>query len=509
MQNKSINKFIHSIEESRESILTFFFSFCFIVLLRNFMETLYPNSEKVMTVGLFGHYFYCYLWTATSIILYLFLITKKEILKITKVIFFFFFVIWLAPVLDYLISNGSFRFTYYEPYFHKEMLKRFFLFWGDYDGKTGASPGIRIEVFIILMGSFYYLYAYQKLKILRSLIGVIGVYAIIFFMGMFPFFINSVLKFTNIEFDFYHAKIGSDFYLPMIFINCALMLFLYNKKYFLRIFKDLRFLRIGFFQLMFILGRFYPNRFDEFFRLNLNEKSVFESLILMMAIFFACLFSLITNNLADVKIDVIANPNRPTIKEKLPNSYYKNLAVFSFVFALIFSISINFKTFAFILIFIGNYFIYSLPPLRLKRVPLFSKLLISTNAMIIFILGLYTVTNRIFIPENLGIFFLIPLTFCLNFIDIKDYKGDKENGIQTLPVIFGPKKSKLLIGFFFVISYISAYFLIDIRPFDNFWTVYLLFFISLCQFYFINKKKYDERPIFGLFFLTILLFLFI
>ncbi len=103
-----------------------------------------------------------------------------------------------------------------------------------------------------------------------------------------------------------------------------------------------------------------------------------------------------------------------------------------------------------------NYFLYSMPPLQLKRVTFFSKLLISLNSLILVLLGQLFHSGDFGLPLNIIIFFFVCVTATLNFIDLKDYEGDKNAGIKTLPVALGLDRSKKVIGLFFFISYMTA-----------------------------------------------------
>jgi len=107
----------------------------------------------------------------------------------------------------------------------------------------------------------------------------------------------------------------------------------------------------------------------------------------------------------------------------------------------------------------------------------------------------YNIKN---IPIIIYPIFLIGFTLTINFIDIKDYRGDKKLGIKTLPVLMGPKKSKLLIGLFFFLGYVFIFYI----------TQLILFIIlAFLQFYLINKKSYKEKYIFIVYLLSLVVFI--
>src|SRR5205085_9038295 len=100
-------------------------------------------------------------------------------------------------------------------------------------------------------------------------------------------------------------------------------------------------------------------------------------------------------------------------------------------------------------------YIYSMPPIRFKRVLLFSKLIIAINSLAMILLG-YRLLNGdiLFFPAVIIPLLLIGFTLTANVIDIKDYEGDKIGGIITLPGLLGLYWSKLIIGMAFLVTYV-------------------------------------------------------
>lgn len=150
-----------------------------------------------------------------------------------------------------------------------------------------------------------------------------------------------------------------------------------------------------------------------------------------------------------------------------------------------------------------------MPPLRLKRIPFLSKLPILINSWALIILGFNGLNNLNILYflkfvqdfgekfDNfflLGGLFLFSCLLAINFIDIKDYEGDKKEKIKTLPVLMGLARGKLLIGGGFLMAYVFAGLLIGNQII--FW---LSVFLGLIQFYFVNRKKYQEWPIFAVY----------
>ena len=505
--NYFFNRIVISLENSNLPFIYFVLTFIFVMVLRNFLE-IFSDNLSFISWEMFAHYNLFYIVLAMILIFLFSILTKTDILKIARVILPAFIILTLVPIIDLLLSLGKgYHLTYMLPGVHDDLLLRFFTFFGDLPKSGGITPGMRIEIFLALIGAFFY-FRFKKIKIIRGLIFTFFVYSFIFCYLSAPFFIIKIFEPLNLKIDFSNPfsdfysfnHLLINFYLFLMFFLLILLLFLFNKKYFIIILKDIRFFRLIFYESMFFLGLLIGFKNLSF---SFNYINIFYLFFIPISIAFAWIFSVFINNIEDCEIDKISNKERPLIKSLIPLDDYKRFGWLFFGLAFIYALAINFQTFFIILLFIGCYFLYSAPPLRLKRIPVFSKMLISINSLILVLLGFITaitITRLVLeFPISIMVFFLIPFALALNFIDIKDYEGDKKAGIKTLPVILGLKNSKILIGSFFIPAYLSIYFLIKefykLKELPFIFIFYLLLF-GLVQFYLINKKKYEEKHVF-------------
>ena len=95
--------------------------------------------------------------------------------------------------------------------------------------------------------------------------------------------------------------------------------------------------------------------------------------------------------------------------------------------------------------------------------------------------------------------FLIGFTLTANFIDIKDYLGDKAQRIMTVPVLLKPPLAKLFIGSAFIFTSLAFHFYLQ-----NIFLLPLLLVAGIFGFYFINQKNYQEWRVFSVYLLTII-----
>jgi 4-hydroxybenzoate polyprenyltransferase len=489
---EKIGLIIEDLESPKKPLYYFFGYFFFFLLLRNFWE-LY-SDKACFNWNCFSHFDISFIWLWTAFIILFHIITKVSIPSLTRLVTVGFSIILLPPLVDILLSGGQgMDMTYLVPGYHQDIWFRYFTFWGPLE-KGGATVGIRIEVLLVMVGSFYYAKVIKKITGLWPLILALSSYTLIFLFGMAPFFVQGFLEIFGFSMN-HHPSLIRNLFLLGIFPNLILLFFFYNRNLFWEVLKDLRYLRMAHYQLIFFLGAALAREQTTIPFLK-DHFSPFNWIFLSLSIFFACLFSLITNNIFDVEIDSISNPNRPLASNKVNRSDYLTVAWISLVLSVVFSISVNIQVAFLIMLFIGGYFIYSCYPLRLKRVPFFSKTILGFNSLIIFYTGYYFIIEKVDLALNLIFFFLLGKTLILNFIDIKDFEGDKSQGIKTLPTIFGLENSKKIIGFFFLLVIPCSFFW-----FNNFLQLPSLIIIPLTliaalEYYFVTKKNYNEVPIF-------------
>jgi 4-hydroxybenzoate polyprenyltransferase len=511
-------EFILSLENKEIPFSYFLLTFLFIVTMRNFLEVFSCGTSISSD---FIHYYLFYISLCLSMILLFYFATGENLLKISRVVLTGFFIIISPPLIDLILTSGKgYILAYLLPGLHHNIILKFFTFFGPFED-TGVSAGIRIEVALVITASFTY-FIIKTGKILRSIFFAFLVYTLIFIYIAIPFFIlplfyllqgSTISDIINIFASYRKVSDLFVIFFNHIFIFLSLIVFLvivylYRKEYVVSLLKDLRFFRVIHFESMFIggiiIGKFSSFHFPVKQAIFSPEK-FFPFVFTIFSIVMAWLFSVITNNIEDRNIDSVSNRERPSVTEKIPSEFYKTTGWIVLLLSVISAISANFSILFLIFLFMGNYFLYSMPPVRFKRVPFFSKIIPSINSFIILLTGYVFLCDSLrFFPGEIIFFFLIFVTASMNFIDIKDYEGDKKGGIKTLPVLMGLEKSKILIGLFFLISYIAAYYLLDFPPYG-----YLLIIPGLIQFFLINRKNYSEEPLFIVYFITLILIIII
>ncbi|MFO7990697.1 MAG: UbiA family prenyltransferase [Thermoplasmata archaeon] len=504
---------IKSIEDSKTPVLYFFLSFFFAVSIRNFLEaSLYLHFydlSAIFNIGNLIHFFSSYLALAFGITLLFYVALDKPVIKILKIVLPTFIILNVAPIVDFTIrsitGNPGINIGYIIEGDLSNTLTRYLTYFGQFSPQSyGVTIGMKIEILIILILGFSYLYISSS-NLLKSAVFTLFLYTIIFWeMIAFPSLLMYVARQLGLNLVAHSTRVLTQSFFIIIFILGTVIFFLYNKTYLKSIIKDIRPYRLIHYESMFFLGIVLAYTFTE--RTISVHYHIPTFFIIVISIALTWLYSVFINNLEDIPIDTVTNEERPLIKGDIPLITYKKLSWILLFVALIYAYLVSVVFLFLIITYMAGYFLYSAPPFRLKKVPVLSKAIISFNSLVLIIAGYWFVNYSLLtFPVKVVLILMLGFTMALNFIDIKDYEGDKEAGISTLPGLIGLKRSKIVIGISFIITYLSCYFILQDVVF-----LAPLALLGVLEFYLINKEEYEENLIFiiylsSLFFLMIIL----
>ena len=275
-----------------------------------------------------------------------------------------------------------------------------------------------------------------------------------------------------------------------IFIPIGLLLVV--RSFTMQILGDLRVLRILHYVVLAGLGMaLFFKDYQLFIRFLQGDRALLFPLF-AIALTYAAVFAIVTNNIEDLEADKLSNPRRPLVTGRVNRFSYLMTGLGCLVYALILSLLAQIEMFLAILFISLGYYVYSCRPFRLKRIPFLAKLFIGINSLVVTIGGYVLAGGQLKdFPLLWIIFILVPLTLSANFVDLKDTEGDGSTGVRTLPVMWGEKKARFFIAFFTVCTYIMAGIILDIT-----WLYPLNALMAIIHCYFLYRKPYDEKPVF-------------
>ncbi len=524
-----IETLILSIKNQKISILGWMSAFVGIIFIRFLFESISSptqsgvipsDSYSLIQIGLF----FLSITIGTACIIGFF---TKDYKNTPKVILFGLPIIWIAPIIDLLLSGGKGYVMAYVRDTHFDLIRDFFTFFGP-NFINGATPGMRIEIGLILIGAGLYVFFTTRSK-LRTFGAVISCYILGFIMGSLPGIIYTlanlhqssstvsevlnylakiisrsniyhntlhegtsfvpVTRLFELEFDKYMSQI-------LFIISFLFTIFLFwkmNTEKFFAVIKNGRPERLNFYTASLVCGAGFA------YINNLANPFVWTDLwgfaCLIIAWVGLWMHAIHLNDVADIEIDKISNSDRPLIKKELTVEEMQMSGHIWLVVALLGSWVAGFYPFFMCLVYIACSFIYSCPPLRLRRFPVISSFLISVACLATILAGFFFVSVHKEIqafPPFLALGILIIVTLAINFKDMKDIEGDKAEGIITLAVLFG-KKAPIVIGLCMALSILLV---------PIFLSFYFLFVFAipaaLTGYWLIVRKPYEEKWIFVL-----------
>jgi len=249
-------------------------------------------------------------------------------------------------------------------------------------------------------------------------------------------------------------------YLLILIIILLLIAYKTNRTIFISLLKNIRPIQtiyhLGLLFIGFYIAIFFNNAivFPTFF-------TIIAFLLLCFAIICAWYSTVIFNDCVDQKIDKISNPTRPLIQKIISIRSYKRLG-FLFLFLSLFIVAFISKT-AVVLLFAYHAlsFVYNTKPLRLKRFPVIASFVAALASFFIVLIGFMTISPDHSItnfPSHITVLLIVAYTLSLPIKDLRDIKGDKANGVYTIPVLFGQKISRTIIAVNIFISFMLSIF---------------------------------------------------
>jgi 4-hydroxybenzoate polyprenyltransferase len=523
---EKIRQYLQSVPFTFESWLA---SVLGIVLLRTFFEqysSLQTGRFALIDLPTIIHYSIFYITAVFTIMIVVFLFSNEEKKVVFSVVTLGLPIILLPPMIDLLTAGVGGRYISYLFVSGQELLIRFFTFWGGHIN-NGITLGIQIEIFLGMIFCFTFVYCSKK-NIWRAVGAGIAFYVVIFIFVSIPSILaligpegnntsNTVVQqifssrvvLNNLHpsfgaselalFDLGFNKIMTGIFTIIATLVTAAFFFLSTKEKFIAVIKNSRPERIFFFFLLFILGTALANKTVWF----ANWIDIMNYFLMFGAFKFAWIFSVCQNDIHDERIDSISNPNRPLISGVLSRENLMLVSKISLFFSFLYAYSANRYALFFVTIYTLVYFLYSNPPFRLKRFVIINSFLVGLACLSVIMAGFFAISadkSILAFPPTLVLALIIIFTVVTNIRDIKDIDGDRADGIKTLPVLLGLKKSKMLIA-----GTICFFFLLI----PNYFNIKYLFIPSLIasilSWYFITQENYKEWKGFAVYMLYLIL----
>jgi len=510
---EKIRSYVQSLPITFESWII---SFIGIVIIRTFFEQ-FPDSSPgrfdLIDLPTIVHYGIYYLAVTIALMVILMFFGKIKIKEALTVGILGSPIIFIAPIID-LVTGGvnGYRLSYFLIPLKQLLMALMTFFVGHMP--AGMTFGIQVEIILGII--FCYIYVYSTTKnIYRAVGAAVFFYCFLFFSYSTPsflvllttqqsgpieivflrsIFVSHIIQ-SNIHPSFSANNVGlSDLAFDKIMIGVntiiamiasALLFFIGTRKKFMAIIKNSRPERIFHFFLLFLFGSVLART-----TWSLNWIDIQSYFLAFVSFICAWMFCVLQNDIYDEKIDAISNKNRPFVSRDLSKEDMGVASKIFLVFTFLTAYASSHYVLFFVSLFLFVYFIYSNPPFRLKRFVILNSFLVGLACLSVILAGFFLLNaDQAFLSFSPGLVLSIIIFFTAvtNIRDLKDVDGDKADGIKTLPVLIGLKKSQKLIAgvicFFFLLIPWCFHFPFLFIP---------SIVASILSWYFITEENYKE-----------------
>lgn len=488
---KAFTRILESIETAPLSLRSFTMAFFALIIVRLLIENALGLFQPHTLSFVFFEFTHTFLFFLSAFVLLLPLARfagNTNLYKATNVLLAGFTIILFPPIIDTVIFHGTGFWSFYAFDGLFGLLTRFVTLFGDRPD-MGITYGVRVEVICVVLGLWLYTFL-KSARVGKALLVAFLAYLILFLLGTFPSWLTLALLsfeknilalhandtaaiFLSPERIFAHTltdfrnvlnvKMSLVYAVFSVFLTGLLLLREYP-HYFWALWKNARLPQLIYHGGLLCLGMLLAFLFSDAVP-KIDFFHILAFLVVLIAVESTWLASVVANDTYDTLIDTQTNPDRPLITQSIPMETYHTIGVLFFVTSLMFAGIIHFPALLLLLAYQALAWLYSAPPLRLKRIPVLATLIAAAAGVLVFSVGFLMVAPEGLraLPLSLLFFLFFAYAVTLPIKDFKDISGDEKDGVYTIPVILGADLSKMVIGGLLFVCFIVSPFLIHSR----------------------------------------------
>ncbi len=515
---KRLQLLFEKIETIPFTLGTWFITLFAIIAVRVAIELFFEHNPFYFADHYFyklSHFFFTFSFTYLAALPVVAWLARVNIRQAATILCFGFLIIWVPPIIDEIISRGAGFWSFYTFDGLAGLGERYLTFFGDRPD-VGITYGVRTEVALVLFSTTLYVWIKTR-NLLRTLFGTLILYTVLFLIGALPSLVTLFLMgpsegfFTLTELDVAGFMLSPE---PLYFIsppNVAVVLAIkmglvyalllpllvlgilscFFRTTLSALWHNLRLPQVIYHAGLLLIGAGLVFVYEGKITFENDWMHWIGLFMMIFAVVLAWLTSVIVNDLHDVSIDTLTNPERPLITHAIDRPTYATIGVLAFSFSLFFAGFISTQLAVLLALYQAIAWVYSAWPLRLKRFPILATLLASGASLLIF-LGGYTVFSTeksiTTLPWSVPTLLFIAYTFLLPIKDFKDIPGDKADGVHTLPVLLGEARAKQFIGGMLLIMFMMSVFVFDVPH-----LFFLAFFFGSIAYWLLQMSSKDHR----------------
>ena len=158
------------------------------------------SSQRLFTLGDVLHIGLWFIFIVLAFLLQLHFFSGENIIRISKLVITFFSIALTAPILDLLIFQGKgSKMNYLSLHNWEQVVYSYFTI-GGASFSRGATPGIRVEIILLLIACWNYIYIKRK-NIVRSMLSVWSIYTVLFISGAVPALLGILVNTFHLQYQ--------------------------------------------------------------------------------------------------------------------------------------------------------------------------------------------------------------------------------------------------------------------------------------------------------------------
>ena len=168
---------VNQVENQPVPFVRYYYLFAAILAVRLALE--FFSSRRLFTMDDILHIGLWFIFIVLAFLIQLHLFSGEKIVKVARLVIVFFSIALTAPVIDLIITGGvGAKMNYLSLHSWKDVAWSYFTIGGS-SLSRGATPGIRIEIALLVIASFNYVRT-KKNSTAKGIIAALSIYTILF-----------------------------------------------------------------------------------------------------------------------------------------------------------------------------------------------------------------------------------------------------------------------------------------------------------------------------------------
>jgi len=515
-----------NIANSNFTLKKIFYSLISVITIRTYLEFMLEKNHSLffyknlyLNLVSYAHIYLSWLCVYFTIAVILSFFLGIKIIESIRLTVIFSPVTIIPPLFDYFyydFQGGNIFYSFEINTFLYNYLNCF----NPYVELDMVSRGVRLEILLVILGAFYLSLLVFEKKLFLSIVLTLVIYSTIFLYGYLPAIFKTFgLNFYKLSgFSLTGITLAQKFFYMYLFVFIVLIfliLYALKRENYENLSSILSFLypsRLIFYLLLLGMGFLFISKENNIHLLIFNFEDLLKFLSASISIIMLFLYAKILNDIYDIDIDKLSNASRPIVSNRVLLETAESLKQIFLLLSLVFAIATD-QSFIFYWFFIASAsYVYSAPPLRIRKFYPFGHLLLATIGVSVFLAGgsliksYYDIYN--IINKNIIIYIFIAYFSISNIKDFKDIDGDIFNNVMN---ICGYIKFPKILSIIFITTYtICLFFIGQILEINSILLLILLsIFLIISTFHIYRTKniKNIEKLIYVSLLVTIFIFI--